>query len=122
METLLATARSSVAFSQYDGVGLPRKDATMKIANGIQRFLPTVACAVLVICILPPVAYFASVGPMFGTLGKGYGPGWSSKTIRRIYRPLFDVVPSSTTRYLKLCGVSELEAFFIMEASKGEPG
>jgi len=94
----------------------------MKTRNGIHKQLPAFVYAVLIVFFLVPVLYLASVGPMFGSVATTPGPGWSIKPIRRMYRPLFDVAPEFTMRYLRLWGLSDLEAFFIMEASKGEPG
>ncbi len=93
----------------------------MKHGNGRHQQLRTLVYAVLLIFFLVPTIYFASVGPMFGILSATPGPGWSGKPIRRIYRPLFDVAPEITMQYLRLWGVSDIEAFFIMQSSKGEP-
>lgn len=77
------------------------------------------AAVVAAIAILAPVLYFASSAPAFKMTANTEGIV-SKKTVRKLYRPLFDEIPDMTRVYLELCGVSDLEIFFVMQAEKGE--
>ena len=65
------------------------------------------------------VIYFASAAPAF-IMSLKSEQMLSHRSVRRAYRPLFDFVPDFTCCYLRQCGVSDLEIFFVMQASKGE--
>ena len=96
-------------------------DATGRDLPTIRRPVKSLRIAMAAIAIAPFLlsVYFASVGPAFVITVKSK---WllSNRIVRKTYRPLFDVAPEFTCYYLRQCGVSDIEAFFVMQAPKGE--
>lgn len=77
------------------------------------------AIVIVTMAVLIPLIYLASVGPAFAIAIKTESK-LSMRMARKVYRPLFDIAPESTCSYLKQWGVSDVEAFFVMQAPKGE--
>ncbi len=75
--------------------------------------------AIITIVSILPAIYFVSVGPVFAIAVNCEGM-LSNRTVRKMYRPLFDIAPELTCCYLRQCGVSDVETFFVIQASKGE--
>ena len=75
--------------------------------------------AIAMIMIILPTMYFVSVGPVFAITVHCDGM-LSNRAVRKTYRPLFDIAPNLTCRYLRICGVSDIDTFFVMQASSGE--
>ncbi len=67
--------------------------------------------------ILVLVFYFASIGPVFKIAIATHGI-FNEQTLRTMYRPMFAIAPESTSYYLRIWGVSDLEAFFVMQSPK----
>jgi hypothetical protein len=65
------------------------------------------------------VIYLLSSAPAFVVALKSEEE-LSFRIVRRVYRPLFDVAPEFTSNYLRLCGVSDIEMYFVLEPPKGE--
>ncbi len=64
------------------------------------------------------IIYTLSIGPVFACYARSYydhgGPPMP-RVLYQMYRPLFLAVPGPTSQYLKIWGVSEIEAFFITD-------
>jgi hypothetical protein len=80
--------------------------------------------AIMMIVTILPVLYFVSVGPAFAITLEAItlncdGP-LHYRAVRAAYRPLFHLAPDLTCRYLRVYGVSEIEAFFLMQGAQGE--
>lgn len=77
------------------------------------------ASALCLVALLSPAIYFASIAPAFKMTANTEGIV-RTKEVRRLYRPLFDHAPRMTRSYLELCGVSDLEIFFVLQPAQGE--
>ena len=77
------------------------------------------AIAIIAFATIITAIYVASVWPVFAINLKSEGI-LSNGTLRKMYRPLFHIAPELTCSYLRQFGVSDIETFFVMQASKGE--
>jgi hypothetical protein len=77
--------------------------------------------AIVAVVLLPPLLYFLSAAPVIKLATNTEGIV-SPKMVRRIYRPLFYRAPDATQSYVKLCGITDIELFFVMQCPQGETG
>ncbi len=82
--------------------------------------LPLVA-AVMIYAISFGSLYALSVGPVFAYYARHAGGSPMPLAVYDVYRPLFRALPETTTRYLDLWGVSNIEAYFITNQQQNRP-
>ncbi|MGA2255887.1 MAG: hypothetical protein ABSG53_14670 [Thermoguttaceae bacterium] len=67
------------------------------------------------------IVYTLSIGPVFAYYSRSYydhGGRPMPKAMFQVYRPLFVAIPGPIFQYLRIWGVSEIEAFFVSEPSQ----
>lgn len=80
-----------------------------------KRRSAAIVCHIISMMLAALMIYVMSVGPAFAYRSR---KGRAS-AILKVYRPLFVVIPSDVmSQYLDWWGVSELEAFFLIEPTQ----
>ncbi len=68
---------------------------------------------------LPLVIYFLFSAPAF-IIAVHSCEYSTNRIVRKAYSPLFRVAPVLTGHYMNLCGVSDIEFWFVLEAAQGD--
>lgn len=74
--------------------------------------------SIVLIGVFVLMIYIASVGPAFKIATNTHG-FINERMLRTMYRPLFVLAPQTTSFHLRQWGVSDIEAFFVMQSPKG---
>jgi hypothetical protein len=84
----------------------------------LRRVLPLFTLLLIAI----PVSYFLSFAPVFVYLNNAQSTGPTIDRVMSLYRPLFRVVPEHLMQnYVEVCGATDTEAFFFVQAMKMPP-
>lgn len=65
-------------------------------------------------CAMVFIIYAMSLGPAFAYCAQNWETRRRSAFIRPLYQPLFSVAPTACGWYVRACGVSDIESFFLL--------
>ena len=109
MNPTAITHDNSIPPSAFADFSSPRAEVREASYNGLSLYYAAVLVAGLAFIAMTPL----SVGPVFAYTCNH--PSSVPSFLCRYYRPLFRIAPELTTQYLLCWGVSDIEAYFLLE-------